>query len=204
MAPFHSNDCPIERGDPRSRKARGEISESQKQAVSFTLSCSARRHVRACLAGATPVAVWVRFTYVCVCVEVDSYEASFLYVYVHRRVGTSTRVCTSRRACTCACAPPAYVGSHTRVAARASVRVKTQTKGGKPVSSGAPQRREQPFYSNPSGKRRGRRGQVTRSRRVLVRFLFFFFITSFLGDPRRGSRFSRQRGKLVRECPGPG
>lgn len=34
----------------------------------------------------------------------------------------------------------------------APVCVETQTKGGKPVSSGAPQRREQPFYSNPGGK----------------------------------------------------
>ncbi|KYN05067.1 hypothetical protein ALC62_04055 [Cyphomyrmex costatus] len=31
--------------------------------------------------------------------------------------------------------------------------VGTQTKGGKPVSSGAPERREQPFYSIPGGKR---------------------------------------------------
>ena len=30
--------------------------------------------------------------------------------------------------------------------------METQTKGGKPVSSGAPRRREQPFYSNPGGK----------------------------------------------------
>lgn len=77
-------------------------------------------------------------------------------IYQHRLAAAVSVLPSLCLACACACAPPSYVCIRTHAwPRRASVCVETQTKGGKPVSSGAPQRREQPFYSNPGGKRRG-------------------------------------------------
>lgn len=86
------------------------------------------------------------------------------------------RASTRRGVCMRAYAPPLVRGvlrastTHTCNGTRVAVSVLgTQTKGGKPVSSGAPERREQPFYSIPGGKRLAlslrRRRQPRRCRR---------------------------------------
>jgi len=77
------------------------------------------------------------------------------------------RASTRHGVCMRVYAPPlvrgVYVHPHTWRHACGSLCVGIQTKGGKPVSSGAPERREQPFYSIPGGKR------VARSSRRLRR-----------------------------------
>lgn len=78
------------------------------------------------------------------------------------------RASTQHGVCMRVYAPPLVRGvcvhPHTRWHACASLCVGTQTKGGKPVSSGAPERREQPFYSIPGGKRAARSSRRRRRR----------------------------------------
>lgn len=77
--------------------------------------------------------------------------------YIHAAGFPIWRASTRHGVCMRVYAPPLVRGVrvylHTWRHACGSLCVGTQTKGGKPVSSGAPERREQPFYSIPGGKR---------------------------------------------------
>lgn len=79
------------REDGKARDAK--LAKGRKEARSFPLSCSARRHVRAWLAGARRSGVCVAALHVL--------EHAYVYeparsIYVWRRVGTAARVCLLR------------------------------------------------------------------------------------------------------------
>lgn len=129
---------------------------------SLTLSCSARGHVRAlnwrgrecglrvCVRPLSASSV----PHACVASKQPHIQKE--RVRTRRRLPI-WRASTQHGVCMRVYALPlvrgVYVHPHTWRHACGSLCVGTQTKGGKPVSSGAPERREQPFYSIPGGKR---------------------------------------------------
>lgn len=128
---------------------------------SLTLSCSARGHVRALNWRGRECGLRVcvrsrveRSTHTCIAGKQPHIQKQ--RVHTRRRLSI-WRASTQHGVCMRVYAPPlvrsVYVHSHVRQHACGSLCVGTQTKGGKPVSSGAPERREQPFYSIPGGKR---------------------------------------------------
>lgn len=138
-----------------------------------TLSCSAREHVRARLTAGARMRRTHACACACACVRSRRVASRVSHACIRRQTAmhahTPAHVHNGilsggrRRGAVCACArtlPRSYVvfyvhppHTHMQRHACGGLCVGDPTKGGKPVSSGAPERREQPFYSIPGGKR---------------------------------------------------
>lgn len=145
--------------EERSKSARREVGERQERSafLSAQLFCA---QTRARVVGGGEAVSRVRarsYVWEHACIHE---AARSIYVYRRGRDGRARVPLRGKRVHARVRPRRTCASAHTRGSDRASVCVETQTKGGKPVSSGAPQRREQPFYSNPGGKRR--RGQRDR------------------------------------------